>query len=64
MCIFVVVIRVLVHLSMAFIKVALSTNFASIYSLKHEKPHFCAFPIEKHRVGRNDPLPSTFDGTP
>ena len=31
----------------------------------HEKPHFCAFPIEKYRLARNDPLlPSTFDGRP
>ncbi len=65
MCTYVVVIGVRVHLGMAFIKLSsIKYNFASIYSLKHEKPHFCAFPIEKHRVGRNDPLPSTFDGTP
>ena len=37
-----------------------------ICALKHEKPHFCALPIEKYRLGRNDPLPpvpSTFGGT-
>ena len=58
MCSFVVVIGVRVHLGMASFKIN------SICSLKHEKPHFCAFPIEKYRLGRSDPLPSNFDGTP
>ena len=66
MCNFVVAIGVRVHLGMAFIKInSISTNFAGVCLLRHKKPIFCAFPIEKYRLSRNDPLvPSTFDGIP
>ena len=64
MCTYVVVIGVRVHPGMAFIKINSIKYKRCKYLLTKilKNPQFCAFPIEKYRLGPSDPLHSTLTG--